>query len=86
MRATMTRMANGVAEQFPSTRWRLSVRSMGLEMQQFNWLVFCSIRIKKLENKYEKSILLNYINNVNGDEDEDDVDGDGDDDDDDTEA
>lgn len=85
MRATMTRMANGVAEQFPSTRWRLSVGSMGLEMQQFNWLVFCSIRIKKLENKYEKSILLNYINNVSGDEDDVDDDGDGDDDDD-TEA
>lgn len=84
MRATMTRMANGVAEQFPSTRWRLSAGSMGLEMQQFNWLVFCSIRIKKLENKYEKRILLNYINNVSGDED--DVDDDGDDDDDDTEA
>lgn len=85
MRATMTRMANGVFEQFPSTRWRLSVGSMGLEMQQFNWLVFCSIRIKKLENKYEKSILLNYINNVSGDEDDVDDDGDGDDDDD-TEA
>lgn len=81
MRATMTRMANGVAELFPSTRWRLSVGSMGLEMQQFNWLVFCSIRIKKLENKYEKSILLNNINNVNGDEDDVDVVGDGDDDD-----